>query len=481
MIGNELKPLLIGGIFFPGAPPAIRAAMTAETRDRQVAVVILAAGQGTRMRSCMPKVLHAIGNAPMLHHVMRAAEALSPERMVVVVGHGAEAVGEAARQANDGVIVAMQERQLGTGHAVLAARDALDGFDGDLFVLFGDTPFLKPETLARMRAARAQADIVALGFRAADPGHYGRLVTSADGMLEAIVEARDAGPEELAIRECNSGVMAGDAGLMIELLDQVGDSNAQGEYYLTDIIALAREKGRTARAVLCDEAETLGINDRIELSRAEAIFQAESRHAAMLAGATLVAPETVHFSLDTRLGQDVIVHPNVVFGPGVTVADGAEILPFCHLEGAEIGAGARIGPFARLRPGAQLGDKTRIGNFVEVKNATLGTGAKVNHLSYIGDASLGEDVNIGAGTITCNYDGFAKHHTEIEDGAFIGVNTALIAPVTVGAGAYIGTGTVVTEDVPADALAIARVKQENRAGLAVRLREKFRARKNKLG
>lgn len=433
------------------------------------------------MRSRMPKVLHRIGNAPMLHHAMRAAKALSPARMVVVVGHGGEEVGDAARAANPETLVTRQERQLGTGHAVLAAGEALAGFEGDLFVLFGDTPFLKPETLARMQAAREQADIVALGFRSADPGHYGRLVTAPDGALEAIVEARDASPEELAIRECNSGVMAGDAALMMELLAEVGDSNAQGEYYLTDIVALARQRGRTARAVLCDEAETLGINDRAELARAEAIFQAEARKAAMLAGATLIAPETVFFSLDTRLGQDVIVHPNVVFGPGVTIANGAEVLPFCHLEGAEIGEGARIGPFARLRPGTRLADATRIGNFVEVKNATLGAGAKVNHLSYIGDASLGKSVNIGAGTITCNYDGFAKHHTEIADGAFIGVNTALIAPVTVGAGAYIGTGTVVTEDVPADALAIARVKQENRAGFATRLREKFKARKNKAG
>ena len=287
--------------------------------------------------------------------------------------------------------------------------------------------------------------------------------------------------DQLAIRTCNSGVMAGDCATMLRLLDRVGNANAQGEYYLTDIVALACADGLIARVVLCDEAETLGINDRVQLAEAEALFQAAARRAAMLAGATLIAPETVWFSHDTRLGRDVIVHPNVVFGPGVSVADGAEIRPFCHLEGAKVGPGATVGPFARLRPGAQLAQGTHIGNFVEIKNAEIGQGAKVNHLSYIGDASLGPKVNIGAGTITCNYDGFSKHRTEIGAGAFIGVNTALVAPVGVGPDAYVATGTVVTRDVPADALAIARTAQQNREGVASRLREKLRAKREKRG
>ena len=448
---------------------------------RAAAVVILAAGKGTRMRSDIPKVLHGIGNAPMLHHAMLAARGLDARVTAVVVGHGGEAVGAAARAFDAGAVVAVQERQLGTGHAVLAARQALDGFEGDLFVIFGDTPFLRPETLQRMQAAREGADIVALGFEAAEPGRYGRLVTAPDGTLEAIVEARDATPRQLALRTCNSGLMAGDCATLLRLLDKVGNANAQGEYYLTDVVALARAEGLTARVVLCDEAETMGINDRVQLAEAESTFQARARDAAMLAGATLVAPETVFFSLDTRLGRDVLVHPNVVFGPGVTVADNVEIRSFCHLEGAEVGPGVQVGPFARLRPGTRLAAGSRIGNFVEVKNAVVGEGANVNHLSYIGDAALGAQVNVGAGTITCNYDGFSKHHTEIGAGAFIGVNTALVAPVSVGANAYVGTGTVVTRDVPADALAIARAPQENRAGLAARLREKLRARKKKAG
>ena len=446
-----------------------------------VAVVILAAGRGTRMKSDLPKVLHPIGGAPMLHHAMLAARALAPARLAVVVGHGGEAVGRAAQAVMPDAAVAVQERQLGTGHAVLAARDALEGHDGDLFVLFADTPFLRPGTLEAMRAARtapgAGADIVVLGFEAREPGRYGRLVQDADGALEAIVEARDASAAQLAIRTCNSGLMAGDCATMLRLLDRIGKDNAQGEHYLTDIVALARAEGLTARVVLCDETETLGINNRVELSQAEALFQDRARHAAMLEGATLIAPETVWFSLDTRLGRDVVVHPNVVFGPGVSVADGAEIRAFCHLEGAEVGPGAVVGPFARLRPGARLAAATHIGNFVEIKNAEIGQGAKVNHLSYIGDASLGAKVNIGAGTVTCNYDGFSKHRTEIGDGAFIGVNTALVAPVGVGSGAYVATGTVVTRDVPAEALAIARTPQQNREGTATRLRDKLQARK----
>ena len=444
---------------------------------RKVAVVILAAGKGTRMRSELPKVLHQIGNAPMLHHAMQTAATLSPDRVIVVAGHGAEHVEASAKAFNPDAVVVLQEQQLGTGHAVLAAQPALHGFDGDLYVLYGDTPFIRPETLRDMRRARAGADVVALGFKAADPGKYGRFVLGDGDSLETIVEAKDATPDQLNIDICNSGLMAADSAAMLGFLDRIGNENAQGEYYLTDVISVARGDSLTCKAVICDEAETLGVNDRVQLAEAEGIFQSRARHQAMIDGATLTAPDTVFFSLDTQLGRDVIVGPNVIFGPGVTVGDGTEIRAFSHLEGASVANDAQVGPFARLRPGAALAANTRVGNFVEIKNATLAQGSKVNHLSYIGDASLGQNVNIGAGTITCNYDGFLKHHTKIEDGAFVGVNTALIAPVKVGQDAYVGTGTIVTKNVPADALAISRVPQTNREGTGARLREKLAAAK----
>ena len=389
---------------------------------RPVAVVILAAGKGTRMRSALPKVLHRIGNAPMLHHAMRAAETLSPERMAVVVGHGGDEVAAAARKWRADVHVAEQTAQLGTGHAVLAARAALDGFEGDLYVLFGDTPFIGAGTLAAMRRARERADIVALGFEAEEPGRYGRLIIDPDGTLDAIVEAKDATSDQLAIRTCNSGVMAGDCATMLRLLDQVGNANTQGEYYLTDVIGLARKGGLTCRAVLCEEVETMGINDRVELAAAETIFQDRARREAMLAGATLIAPQTVFFSLDTRLGQDVTVHPNVVFGPGVEIGDGSVVKSFTHLEDTRLAADVQIGPFARSRGGTDLAPGVRIGNFVEMKKAQLGEGTKAGHLSYLGDAVLGAGVNIGAGTITCNYDGVRQARGRIiGEGAFIGL------------------------------------------------------------
>jgi bifunctional UDP-N-acetylglucosamine pyrophosphorylase/glucosamine-1-phosphate N-acetyltransferase len=328
-----------------------------------------------------------------------------------------------------------------------------------------------------MAAARNEgADLVALGFEATDPGGYGRMVTGPDGALERIVEAKDASAEELAIRIYNSGVMAADRATFFRLLAQVGNDNAKGEYYLTDVIGLARTEGLSARVVRCDEAETLGINDRVQLAEAEAAFQTRARHAAMLGGVTMTAPETVFLAWDTALGRDVTIGPNVVFGPGVEVADRVEIRAFSHLEGCHVGPGAIIGPFARLRFGSDIGETARIGNFVEVKNATVGQGAKVNHLSYVGDATVGARANLGAGTITCNYDGFGKYRTEIGEGAFIGVNTALIAPVNIGDNAYVGTGTVITRDVPEDALALSRVPQTNREGFASRLREKMRVR-----
>ncbi len=442
-----------------------------------MATVILAAGKGTRMRSAMPKVLHELAGRPLLHHAMAAAETLAPARRVVVVGHGAAEVAASARAFAPETEIAEQTEQLGTGHALMAAAPALAGAEGDLVVLFGDTPFVSAEALDRLRTALAEHTLAVLGFEAAEPGRYGRLIAGADGALERIVEAKDASEPELAIRLCNSGVMAGDCATMLRLLSGLSAENAQGEYYLTDLVSLARAEGGRVATVLCDEAETLGVNDRVQLAEAEARFQAAARRRAMLGGATLLAPDTVHFAHDTELGEDVTVEPHVVFGPGVRVAAGARIRAFSHLEGAEVGAGAVVGPYARLRPGTALGPDARIGNFVELKNARLGAAAKANHLSYLGDAEIGPGANIGAGTITCNYDGVNKHRTEIGAGAFIGTNSALVAPVRVADGAYVATGTVVTKDVPGDALAIARVRQENREGGAARLRQALALRK----
>lgn len=430
------------------------------------------------MRSQRTKVLHEIANAPMLHHAMAAAQTLDPAHIVVVVGHGAAEVGEAALAFDSRAQVALQDAQLGTGHAVLSAAGALEGFEGDLFVLFGDTPFIRPETLLDMQAARRDSDLVALGFEAKDPGRYGRFVMVGES-LSAIVEAKDATEEQLAIRTCNSGLMAADCATMLRLLGLVGNENAQGEYYLTDLVAVANAEGLSCKATLCDEAETMGINDRVQLAEAEAIFQARARREAMQGGVTMVAPETVFLSMDTKLGRDVMLHPNVVLARGVEIGDGCEIKAFTHLEQTRLAADVKVGPFARSRGGTDLASGVRIGNFVEMKNAQLGAGTKAGHLSYLGDAGIGAGVNIGAGTITCNYDGVRKHRTTIEDRAFIGVNTAMIAPVEIGEGAYVGTGTVVTEDVPADALALSRTPQVNREGKAVRLRKMFAERANR--
>ncbi|MEM9138605.1 MAG: bifunctional UDP-N-acetylglucosamine diphosphorylase/glucosamine-1-phosphate N-acetyltransferase GlmU [Pseudomonadota bacterium] len=443
---------------------------------RDAAVVILAAGKGTRMRSDLPKVLHRVGNAPLLHHVMRTAQAFGARRTVVVAGYGADQVQAAAEAFDPAAKLAIQDQQLGTGHAVLSARAALQGFEGDLYVLYADTPFVTVETLFAMQAARERADIAAVGFKAADPGKYGRFILGEESVLEAIVEAKDATPQQLAIDVCNSGLMAGDCQTMLGLLDRVGCENAQGEYYLTDVIGLARGDGLRTEAVLCAEAETQGINDRIQLAAAEAAFQSAARTRAMADGATLLAPETVYFSADTALGRDVVVEPNVVFGPGVRIGDGCVVKAFCHLEDTHLAADVQIGPFARARGGTDLATGVRIGNFVELKKARVGQGSKAGHLSYLGDATLGAGVNIGAGTITCNYDGINKHQTVIDDGAFIGVQTALVAPRHVGKGAYTATGGVLTEDVPDDALAIARARQVNKPqGSASRLRQMIAA------
>jgi bifunctional UDP-N-acetylglucosamine pyrophosphorylase/glucosamine-1-phosphate N-acetyltransferase len=443
--------------------------------SRNIAVVVLAAGKGTRMKSDLHKVLHPVAGRPMLLHLLAAADTLSPARTVVVTGAGREQVEAAV--APLGARIAVQAEQLGTGHAVMQAKDALAGFEGDVLILYGDVPLVRAETMramiARLDAGDAPA-VVVLGFRAADPGAYGRLiVTPGSDRLEKIVEFKDADAAERAVTLCNSGLMAARGAVLFELLARLGNDNAAGEYYLTDVVELSG----AAAVIEADAGEVTGVNSRGELAAVEAAWQQARRAQAMADGATLIAPETVFFSHDTMLGRDVTVEPNVVFGPGVAVADGATIHAFSHLEGATVGAGATVGPYARLRPGAALGDKAKVGNFVEIKKAVIGVGAKVSHLTYIGDAHVGAGANIGAGTITCNYDGYFKYRTVIGEGAFIGSNSALVAPVTIGAGAIVAAGSVVVRDVTADSLAVARGRQEERGGWARRFREAMTARK----
>ena len=445
-----------------------------------IALIVLAAGKGTRMNSDLPKVLHPVAGEAMLIHAIAAGAALGPERVVVVAGHGAEAVRRAALAHDPEAEVVIQAEQLGTAHAVAQAAPVLRGFDGDAVVLYGDTPFIGAETLLRMAEARARHDVVVLGFAPADPGRYGRLVMAGD-RLERIVEFKDATEEERAIGLCNSGVVMAAAPLLFDLVEAVGNDNAAGEYYLTDIVALARARGLSATAVTCDAAETMGVNSRAELAAAEAAFQARARAGALETGVTMPAPETVHFARDTVVGRDALIEPYVVFGPGVTVESGAHIRSFSHLEGCHVSRGAVVGPYARLRPGAELSEDVRIGNFVEVKNALIAEGAKVNHLSYIGDAEVGAGANIGAGTVTCNYDGVMKHRTTIGKGAFIGSDTMLVAPVTVGEGAMTASGSVITRDVAPGALAVARARQEERAGFATRFFARLRALKAEKG
>jgi bifunctional UDP-N-acetylglucosamine pyrophosphorylase/glucosamine-1-phosphate N-acetyltransferase len=442
------------------------------------ALIILAAGEGTRMKSDLPKVLHQVAGAPLLVHAMKAGAVLDPDHTVVVAGHGAAAVTKTAMAHDPQVQVAIQSQQKGTGHAVAQAAPLLEGYDGDAIVLYGDTPFIQPETLARMAEARRNHDVVVLGFQAADPGRYGRLKMSGQALQE-IIEFKDADDAARAITFCNSGVICAAAPRLFELIAQVGNDNASGEYYLTDIVGLARALGFSGTAIACDEAETMGINSRAELARAEAAFQARARAGALDNGVTLSCPETVHFAHDTRIGRDTVVEQNVVFGPGVTVESGAHIRAFSHLEGCHVARGAVVGPYARLRPGTELAENTRIGNFVETKNAIIDAGAKVNHLSYIGDAHLGEETNIGAGTITCNYDGVMKHHTKIGRRVFIGSNTMLVAPVTVGDEAMTASGSVITKNVAEGALALARAEQTNKPGMARKLFEILKYKKEK--
>ncbi|MDA9822510.1 bifunctional UDP-N-acetylglucosamine diphosphorylase/glucosamine-1-phosphate N-acetyltransferase GlmU [Paracoccaceae bacterium] len=441
-------------------------------------VIILAAGKGTRMESDLPKVLHHLAGAPMLLHVMKSSATLEPERLVIIAGHGADAVGAVARDYSETAQVVLQSEQLGTGHAVSQAKSALADCTGDVIVLYGDTPFVRPETLQALLAARKTADVVLLGFQAANAGRYGRLVMQGSA-VSRIVEYKDASEQERAITFCNSGVICAKADVLFSLLEAVGNDNASKEYYLTDIVQLANDRNLSVAAVHCDEAETMGINSRAELAQAEASFQRRTRMEMMALGVSLTAPETVYFAYDTVLGRDSQVEPNVVFGPGVTVENGARIRAFSHLEGCHISSGAMVGPYARLRPGTELAENVRIGNFVEIKNARIEDGAKVNHLSYIGDANIGEGSNIGAGTVTCNYDGVGKHHTEIGASVFIGSNTMLVAPVTVGDAAMTASGSVITKNVEPGALAIARSQQSNKPGLAIKLFAMLRRKKVK--
>ncbi|MBE9475641.1 MAG: bifunctional UDP-N-acetylglucosamine diphosphorylase/glucosamine-1-phosphate N-acetyltransferase GlmU, partial [Proteobacteria bacterium] len=409
-----------------------------------IAVIILAAGMGSRMKSDTPKVLHEIAGAPMLVHAMRAASGIAAEKTVIITGHGADKVTATARDYNEDVITANQDEQKGTGHAVQQAAPALQDFTGDVIVLYGDTPFIQPETLQTMLDKKAKGHgVVVLGFHAANPARYGRLITNGD-QLDAIVEYKDATEAQREIDFCNSGVICADAKLLFSLLDDVKNDNASEEYYLTDVVDLARTRGLTCAAIACDEAETMGVNSRVDLAVAEVAFQTKARRDAMENGVTLVAAETVWFAYDTLIGRDAIIEPNVIFGPDVTIENNATIRAFSHLEGCHVSKDAVVGPYARLRPGAELANGAKVGNFVEIKAAQIGEGAKVSHLSYIGDADVGSEANIGAGTITCNYDGVFKHRTQIGQRAFIGSNTMLIAPVRVGDNAMTGSGSVIT-------------------------------------
>lgn len=441
-----------------------------------IALIVLAAGQGTRMNSDLPKMLHKIGGAALFTHALSTAGALDAEKTILVVGHGSQAVVSAALAHDPDLIIVKQSEQRGTGHAVAQAREALKDFTGDVVVLYGDTPFIRPESLQKMTQARSEFDIVVLGFEAADPARYGRLVMNGN-RLQSNVEFKDASASELALTYCNSGIISGNAETIFNLIDAIDDDNASGEFYLTDIVAVANNRGLSATAVTCDEAETLGVNSRADLVAAEAAFQSRARAAALENGVTLIAPDTVYFATDTVLGRDVTIEPNVVFGSGVTVETGALIKSFSHLEGCHVGSGAIVGPYTRLRPGAEIANDAKIGNFVEIKNAEIGEGAKVNHLSYIGDASLGKRTNIGAGTITCNYDGVNKHRTEIGARVSVGSNTMLVAPVKIGDEAMTASATVVTKDVPDGALAISRSELQIKPGVARKLFEKYKAAK----
>jgi len=438
------------------------------------AAIILAAGQGTRMKSPLPKVLHPVGGRAMLDHAIDAAEALGCERIVVVVGaHSPEVRDHVVKRLGEDAI-AVQDPPLGTGHAVRAAEAVLGDFVGQVVITYGDVPLLKASDIEPVFAS--QDGVTVIGFEARDPGAYGRLILEGDS-LSAITEAKEASAEVLAITACNSGVMAAPVGLLFELLAEVRNENAKGEYYLTDVVELARKRGAPTRAVFADEDAVMGVNAQAELAQAEALFQKVQRDAFLAAGVTMAAPDTVHFAWDTEVCGGTTIEPFVVFGPGAKIAGGARIRSFSHIEGATVAAGAEVGPYARLRPGAVLSEDVKVGNFVEVKNVTMAKGAKANHLAYLGDGEVGAKANIGAGTIFCNYDGFFKHRTTVGEGAFVGSNSALVAPVSIGAGAMVGSGSVITRDVAPGDLALGRGEQTSKAGWAARFIETMRAKK----
>jgi bifunctional UDP-N-acetylglucosamine pyrophosphorylase/glucosamine-1-phosphate N-acetyltransferase len=446
--------------------------MTSTAHPR--AAIILAAGQGTRMKSALPKVLHPVGGRAMLDHAIDAAEALGCERIVVVVGaHSPEVRDHVVRRLGEDAI-AVQDPPLGTGHAVRAAEAVLGDFVGQVVITYGDVPLLRAADIEPVFAAHDGVTVI--GFEARDPGAYGRLVMEGD-TLAAITEAKEASPEILALTACNSGVMAAPVGLLFDLLAEVKNDNAKGEFYLTDVVELARRRGAPTRAVFADEDAVMGVNAQSELAVAEALFQKVQRETFLAAGVTMPAPETVHFSFDTEVGGGATIEPYVVFGPGAKIASGARIRSFSHIEGAVVAPGAEVGPYARLRPGADLGEGAKVGNFVEVKNVRMGKGAKANHLAYLGDGEVGAKANIGAGTIFCNYDGFFKHRTTVGEGAFVGSNSSLVAPVTIGAGSMVGSGSVITRDVAPGDLALARGEQQARGGWATRFMDRMRAKK----
>ncbi|OBZ94138.1 bifunctional N-acetylglucosamine-1-phosphate uridyltransferase/glucosamine-1-phosphate acetyltransferase [Pararhizobium polonicum] len=444
---------------------------------RTCLAIVLAAGESTRMKSSMSKVLHPVAGRPMIAHVVESLVNASISSAALVLGRDADAVATAAARDDIELSAFLQKERLGTGHAVLAAREAIArGYD-DILVVFGDTPLITAAPLLAARQGLADGnDVVVIGFQTADPTGYGRLLVE-NGALLAIREQKDATEDEQKITYCNGGLMAINGAKALELLGKIGNANAKGEYYLTDIVEIVRAEGGRAIAVEAPETELTGCNNRAELAAIEAIWQKRRRHELMVSGVSMIAPETVFLAFDTQIGQDVLIEPNVVFGPGVTIESGAIIHAFSHLEGAHVGAGATVGPYARLRPGANLGPDSKVGNFCEVKKAEIGAGAKVNHLTYIGDAFIGEKTNIGAGTITCNYDGVNKHITRIGANAFIGSNSSLVAPVSVGDGALVASGSVITQDVPADAVAFGRARQEIKSGWAKILRERYLAEK----
>ena len=437
--------------------------------------LILAAGEGTRMRSDRPKVLHEVAGKSMLGHVMDVSKSAETNNIAIVAGSGFEAVSKEALANSSGVDLFQQKERLGTAHAVLAAREALEaGFD-DVVVLYGDTPLLRPETIMAMRQKLADgAAVVVLGFETENPTGYGRLLED-NGKLVAIREHKDASEAERQVTFCNGGIMGFAGASVISLLDAIGNDNAKGEYYLTDAVEIANEKGLSVEAIKADERELIGVNNKLELAEVETLWQERTRKELMNAGITLQAPQTVFFNADTVIEPNVILEPNIVFGPGVTVKTGATIRAFSHLEGAIVGEGAVVGPYARLRPGTRLEAHTKVGNFVEVKNADVLEGAKINHLSYVGDAEIGSEANIGAGTITCNYDGMNKHKTIVGAKAFVGSNSSLVAPVTIGDGAYVGSGSVITEEVPDNALGLGRGRQVNKDGAAETIRARTAA------